>query len=160
MNQFCFLAACFLASSTIAGEIGFFSDHQDIGETAKKGEAKFDAHTKTYRISGGGENMWFAKDDFHFVYNEMKGDISLSADIQFPTSGGNAHKKGVLMIRQSLDTDSAYVDVAVHGEGLTSLQFRDAKGALTREVQTGVSKPSRVQLIKRGDEVVLLLAKS
>jgi TolB protein len=160
MNQFCFLAACFLASSTIAGEIGFFSEHQDIGETAKRGEAKFDAHTKTYRISGGGENMWFAKDDFHFVYSEMKGDCSIAADIQFPTSGGNAHKKAVLMFRQTLDTDSPFIDVAVHGEGLTSLQFRETKGGLTREVQTGASKPTRVQLIKRGDEIVLLLAKT
>ena len=32
------------------------------------------------------------------------------------------------MIRQGLDADSAYVDVALHGDGLTSLQFRDAKG--------------------------------
>jgi len=148
---------CF-AFNGFAEEVGIFSNHQEVGEVAKKGSAKFDAHTKTYRISGGGENMWFAKDDFHFVYNEMKGDISLSADIQFPTSGGNAHKKAVLMIRQSLDSDSSYIDVAVHGEGLTSLQFRDGKGAPTREVQSGVAKPTRVQLVKRGDEVVLLLA--
>ena len=33
------------------------------------------------------------------------------------------------MIRQSLDADSAYVDVALHGDGLTSLQFRDAQGS-------------------------------
>ena len=31
------------------------------------------------------------------------------------------------MIRQSLDTDSVYADVALHGSGLTSLQFRDEK---------------------------------
>ena len=45
------------------------------------------------------------------------------------------------MIRQSLDADSAYVDVALHGDGLTSLQFRDAKGAATHEVQANVSAP-------------------
>ena len=45
------------------------------------------------------------------------------------------------MIRQSLDADSAYVDVALHGDGLTSLQFREAKGAATHEVQANVSAP-------------------
>ena len=32
------------------------------------------------------------------------------------------------MIRQGLEADSAYVDVALHGDGLTSLQFREGKG--------------------------------
>ena len=57
------------------------------------------------------------------------------------------------MIRQSLDADSAYVDVALHGDGLTSLQFREAKGAATHEVQANVSAPSRVRLEKRGKYV-------
>ena len=48
------------------------------------------------------------------------------------------------MIRQSLDADSAYVDVALHGDGLTSLQFRDAKGAATHEVQANVAAPERL----------------
>ena len=48
------------------------------------------------------------------------------------------------MIRQDLEADSAYVDVALHGDGLASLQFRDAKGAATHEVQANVSAPRRV----------------
>ena len=28
------------------------------------------------------------------------------------------------MVRQSLDADSPYVDVAVHGDGLIEMQFR------------------------------------
>ena len=56
------------------------------------------------------------------------------------------------MIRQSLDGDSAYVDAARHGEGsLTSLQFRDQKGAITREVESNVSGPTRLRIEKLGD---------
>ena len=43
------------------------------------------------------------------------------------------------MIRQGLEADAAYVDAAVHGDGLTSLQFRDAKGGQTHEVQANVA---------------------
>ena len=57
------------------------------------------------------------------------------------------------MIRQSLDADSAYVDVALHGDGLTSLQFREAKGAATHEVQANVVGPARLRLEKRGKYV-------
>jgi len=31
------------------------------------------------------------------------------------------------MMRQSLDADSPYADVALHGSGLTSLQYREEK---------------------------------
>src|SRR5262249_7251027 len=72
--------------------------------------------------------------------------------------GKNAHRKACLLIRQSLDADAAYVDVAVHGDGLTSLQFRDAKGGATHEVQSLVSAPARVQIVKRGAYALLYVA--
>jgi hypothetical protein len=62
------------------------------------------------------------------------------------------------MIRQSLDADSPYVDAALHGDGLTSLQFRDGKGDVTQEVQSHVSAPTRLRLEKRGKYVLLYLA--
>jgi TolB protein len=62
------------------------------------------------------------------------------------------------MIRQNLHADAAYVDVAVHGDGLTSLQFRESKGAATHEVQANVSAPSRLRIEKRGKYALLYLA--
>jgi TolB protein len=61
----------------------------------------------------------------------------------------------VLMIRQSLDADSAYVDVARHGDGLTSLQFRHEKGQATHEVQSNIVAPTRLRIEKRGKYAVL-----
>src|SRR5262249_19778203 len=78
-------------------------------------------------------------------------DVALSADIKFLESTGNPHRKAVLMIRQSLDTDSPYVDIATHGVGLTSLQYRDEKGANTHELQANLSAPARLRIEKRGD---------
>src|SRR4051812_37803170 len=92
--------------SVASAEVGIFANHKDIGNVAHAGAATFEPHSKSYRIAGGGENMWFATDDFHFVYNEAKGDLSLAAEITFPTTGGNAHKKAVLMFRQTLEPDS------------------------------------------------------
>ena len=72
----------------------------------------------------------------------LRGDLALAADVAFVGAGTEPHRKACLMIRQSLDADSAYVDAALHGDGLTSLQFREAKGAATHEVQANVVGPA------------------
>ena len=130
---------------------GIFTDHQDVGTVLHPGSVIYDDTVHTYTISGSGENMWFGTDDFHFVWKKVSGDVALTADIAFLGTGGNPHRKAVLMIRQTLDGPSPSVDVAVHGSGLTSLQFRDVAGADTHEVESNVSAPKRVRLEKRGD---------
>jgi len=95
--------------------------------------------------------MWFGTDDFQFAWKKMSGDVAISADIAFVGDEGNPHRKAVLMIRQSLDGNAPAVDIARHGVGLTSLQFRDAAGADDHEVQSNVDGPQRLRLEKRGD---------
>ena len=133
--------------------IGIFQGHQDVGAVLHAGSAEYDRARNAYTVSGSGENMWFGIDDFHFVWKRVSGDVALTADIAFIGTGGNAHRKAVLMIRQSLDGSSPAVDVAVHGSGLTSLQFRDAPGADTHEVESNISAPKTVRIEKRGDFV-------
>ena len=134
-----------------ARPLGVFEDHQDVGTVLHPGSATFDAESGTYTITGSGENMWFGSDDFQFVWKKMSGDVAISADIAFEGEGGNPHRKAVLMIRQSLDGKSPAVDIARHGVGLTSLQFRLTPGADDREVQSNVNGPMRMRLEKRGD---------
>jgi TolB protein len=149
------LAAALFASPAIHAQagapLGVFQDHADVGTVLHPGAAKYDASTGTYTITGSGENMWFGVDDFQYVWKKMSGDVALSADIAFASESGNPHRKAVLMIRQSLDGNSPAVDVAQHGVGLTSLQFRLTPGEDDREVQANVNAPTRVRLEKRGD---------
>jgi Tol biopolymer transport system component len=138
--------------------LGLFEKNADVGTVLHPGAAKYDPAAKTYTVSGSGENMWFAKDAFQFVWTKADGDLALAADIRFVGDGKDPHRKACLMVRQGLETDAAYVDVAVHGDGLTSLQFRDAKGANTHEVQANVKAPTRVQLVRKGKYVLLYTA--
>src|SRR5579872_1980763 len=150
-----------LASGTAWAQsttIGIFENQGDVGTVLHPGSVDYDAAAKTYTISGSGENMWLAADAFQFVWKKMSGDVTLTADISFLTKTGNEHKKAALMLRQSLDADSVYVDVALHASGLTSLQFRDEKGAITREIQSNLSAPKRLRIGKRGDYVYMALA--
>jgi TolB protein len=138
--------------------LGLFESHGDIGTVLHPGSVRYDPSAQTYTVTGSGENMWFAADAFQFAWKKASGDVGLAADISFVGSGGNAHRKGVLMIRQSLDADSVYVDVARHGNGLTSLQYRDSTGGATHEIQSNLSAPRRLRIEKRGDYIYLWLS--
>jgi hypothetical protein len=139
--------------------LGIFDGQADVGGPSRGGSAEFDAAQRRYAVSGGGRNMWFSSDAFHFVWRKVSGDVTLAADIAFRGAGGNPHRKACLIVRQSLGADAAYADAALHGEGLTSLQYREAKGALTREIQSNVSAPRRLRLEKRGKYVSMSIAR-
>ena len=133
------------------GSLGLFESQSDVGSILHPGLVEYDPATKAYTVIGSGENMWLKRDDFQFVWKKVSRDVTLTADVAILGTGGEHHRKAVLMIRQSLDADSAYADAALHGDGLTSLQFRDEKGGITHEVQANVSGPTRLRLMKRGE---------
>ena len=147
-----------VCAQTGSASLGIFESHADVGATQHPGSARYDAAQHAYTLTGSGENMWFSSDAFQFAWKQVSGDVALTADIAFPQAGGNEHRKAVLMIRQSLDADSPYADVALHGDGLTSLQYRDARGATTHEIQSNISAPRRLRIEKRGDFVYVFLA--
>jgi len=152
----CLLMAAGLARAQTPLEL--FAEHTDVGTVLHPGSVVYDPARRSYTISGSGENVWAAADAFQFVWKKMEGDFTLTADISVLGQGGDPHKKAMLMARQSLDADSAYADVALHGVGLTSLQSRDARGADTHEVQSNISAPRKLRLEKHGDEFTIWLA--
>ncbi len=141
-----------------SAELGIFSHQRDIGNVARRGSVDFNPATGEYLIAGGGENMWFTNDAFHFVWTKMSGDFTLTADVKFIGTGGNPHRKACLLIRQSLKPDSVYADVALHGVGLTALQYRDTPDGTTHEIQSNISAPARMRIEKRGDYISMWLA--
>jgi hypothetical protein len=138
--------------------VGIFEATGDVGTVLYAGSVDYDTAKKSYTIAGSGENMWFKADAFQFAWKKMSGDVSLSADISFLGTGGNPHRKAVLMIRQSLDADSVYADIARHGNGMTAIQFRTEKGGLTQEVQSPNWNPKSLRIEKHGEYFTMWLA--
>ncbi len=155
---FVFLALPVMAAETNSNARGLFEGHADIGDPAQRGSTHYDSAGQSYDVAGGGKNMWFTNDAMHFVWKKVSSDVTLAADIAFEGAGGDPHRKACLLIRQDLDADSAYADAALHGDGLTSLQYRGAKGALTREIQSNVAGPRRLRIEKRGKYVSMSIA--
>lgn len=101
--------------------------------------------------------MWSTVDAFHFVWKKVSGDISLTADMAFPSIKANPdpHRKAVLMFRQTLDADAIYADAAQHGSGMTALQYRRERGATTQDIELNIESPRRIRLEKRGDMITM-----
>lgn len=140
------------ASICTAAPPGIFEGAGDVGVTPKAGSTENLEAANSYRVTGGGANIWGAADTFQFAWRRISGDVALTADIAFEGVGVNAHRKAVLMIRQDLTAGSAYADAALHGDGLTSLQYRDVAGGETKEVKSELKAPVRLRLERRGNE--------
>ncbi len=140
--------------------IGIFDGQTDIGSPARTGNAAYDEKSQHYIIEGSGVNMWFNHDQFHFVWKKMKGDFILRTNASFIGKGVEAHRKFGWMVRSSLDSSSAHVNVVVHGDGLTSLQFRKQAGATTEEIKSVLTAADVVQLERRGNIYIMSVARN
>lgn len=138
--------------------VGVFDAQTDIGKVRTAGSASYYPQLQAYQVTGSGQNMWNDHDDFHFVWKRMTGNFILSTRARFIGAGVEGHRKIGWTIRPSLETNSAHVTAAVHGDGLTSLQFRRATGAITEEAKSrdSLPNPDAVIQLERRDGVYLM----
>ncbi len=131
--------------------LGTFSNQADVGSPLHAGRATFDADKDEYTIEGAGANIWANRDEFHFVWRRLKGNFILTTNAAFPGKGVEPHRKIGWMIRASLDDDSPHASAVLHGDGLTSLQFRKTKAGVTEEVVSKVRAADVLQLERKGN---------
>jgi endoglucanase len=140
--------------------LGLFSGETEVGEVRQPGATVFDQGRGEYRVTGGGENIWGVADAFHYAWLQVAGDADLTADIRFVGDGRHEHRKAGLMLRASLDADAPYVNATVHGDGLVSLQYRQARGGETQEVKAALGAvPATLRLARRGDVFTFFVAR-
>jgi WD40 repeat protein len=139
--------------------LGDLEGHGDVGAPKIAGKASYDPAAQEYTLSAAGVNMWGARDELHFAWRRMKGDFILQARLRFVGKGKDPHRKAGVIVRASLDEDAPYADAAVHGDGLTSLQFRRSKGAATEESRSEVTGADVVQLERKGTTLTMSAAR-
>jgi TolB protein len=138
--------------------LGIFEGNTDVGTNVKPGSAQFIPATGQYIISGAGYNVWADHDEFQFVWKKMKGDFIISTRAEFLGGWVNYHRKVGVMVRKTLDGNSAHVNTVEHGDGLTSLQFRKTAGAQTEEIKAKISKANIIELERRGNLYIMRAA--
>jgi TolB protein len=148
------LLLTFIHATLLFGQfepLGVFDHHQDVGDPKLKGSAVYDKENQTYTLSGAGTNMWTMADQFHFAWKKIKGDFIIRASVKFIGKGAVAHRKIGIIARDKLTTNSRYADACVHGDILTSLQYRPADDSTTYQVVLSSYHPTEIELERSGN---------
>jgi len=156
---FILFIAAFNTVSAQPGTLGLFETQMDIGHPKNPGSAKYDAVTHTYMLKGSGYNIWFNRDEFHFLFKKIKGDFTATANFDFIGPTGNGHRKIGWMLRESTDEKSIHISAVSHGDGLTVLQWRSLTGENMKDPEGEIFFPEKlfevVQLQRIGKRIIM-----
>lgn len=101
----------------------------DAGEVGWAGSAGFSGGV--YAVSGSGIDIWNNADSFHYVFRAIAGDCTLIAQV---TGLGNVNNnvdpwsKAGVMIRETLNQDSANAFIAITGQNGSFFSWRPSTG--------------------------------
>jgi len=152
----CLLATCAPAQT---GNLGLFTNSDDIGAPPMKGAAEFDAAVVNIKLPAPVLTSGQA-DQFHYVWREMSGDFAVTATAKFLTDGID-HRKATIMLRQTTDADSPFVHFVIHGNGMPSVQFRTVKGGSANTIDMPIlgAGTFKLKLVRQGSAITVWLAK-
>lgn len=139
--------------------LGIFENQLNVGNPAILGDISFDSEKQEYTLKGSGFNMWAEHDEFQYLYKSIQGDFILRAHVRFVGEGVDPHRKIGWIVRDNLKGDSPHVNASIHGDGLTSLQYRKSPGAITEQIESTNTAPDVVQLERRDGVYYMATAK-
>ncbi|HEY3157891.1 MAG TPA: Ig-like domain-containing protein [Vicinamibacterales bacterium] len=123
----------------------------DVGLPALAGSETENAGT--FSVTGGGIDVAGVSDQFHYVYQQVSGDVNIIARVT-AVQLVNAATKGGAMIRDSLTPNGAHASMFMTaGNGLAFVQ-RSAAGGVATSTSTGMTAaPYWLKLELRADTV-------
>jgi Tol biopolymer transport system component len=140
-----------ISAQELNTQSGVFEHQSDIGNVKLPGNTTYNPEDQSYSVEGSGKNIWFGNDEFHYVWKKIKGDFILTAQVEFSGKGVEAHRKKGWMVRQSLDPGSPHISAVIHGDGLTSLQYRRKTGGDMEEKRMTIQGPDIIQFSRSGN---------
>src|SRR5262249_42296951 len=127
----------------------------EVGYPAPPGTQLYDAATQTWTLQGGGFDIFYNTDQFHFVSRPMTGDGALSARAKFvdlPNNPGNDYAKAGVMLRDTTDPGSAYYGAFLTAQHGIMVQFRTVAGDNTGQALLAdpVQGPVYLKVVRAG----------
>ena len=100
----------------------------------------------TYTMTSTGTDIWDSSDEFHFAFKETSGGARMIAKVESIENTHEFAKAGV-MIRDTLEANSAYAGVFITPENGVRFQYRDtADSSTSRQFVEGITAPQWVRL--------------
>jgi hypothetical protein len=120
----------------------------DIGGALPAGQQNVSGGTWT--IQAGGGDIWSTSDQFHFDYQSLTGDGTVTAHVDTINSAGAWAKEGV-MLRATTDPGSPYYALFVTPSNGLAVQYRTVQGGSTSQILTPGSVPQWVRVAQWTD---------
>ncbi len=134
------------------GISGVWAD-TDIGGPSPGGGVLFSNNTLT--VSGAGADIWGTSDQFNYVYQPITGDQTIIAQVSGQTNT-NAWAKAGVMIRESLNANSAFAAAIISPSNGLTFQYRTATNGVPgwNNVSTAVGATTYwVKLVRSGNTI-------
>jgi TolB protein len=147
-----------MQAQNIVNKVGSFDNLSIIGASVIPGTAKYNEIGQTYRLTNSGSNIWFGHDTCTLLWKKMNGDFIIQTRAHFIGTGHELHRKAGIMIRKTEDSSSPVISCTVHGDGLTSLQYRSNAGEDMKEIKFVISAPDVLQIEKKGNAYTMSVA--
>jgi regulation of enolase protein 1 (concanavalin A-like superfamily) len=120
----------------------------DVGDVGWPGSAGYSFGV--YTVTGSGIDIWNSADSFHYVYRAVSGDCTIISQVVSLQVTAPWAKAGV-MIRETLNQDSANVMMLISAQNGSLLSYRPATGALSSSGGGSGSAPYWVKLVRAGN---------
>lgn len=122
---------------------------QDVGAVGLLGSASIS--NGVFRVVGSGNDIWDTTDAFRFIYVPVTGNCTITARV-LSLENTDPWAKGGVMIRASLDANSANAFIAVTPANGVSFQTRSTAGGTSGfNNTTGLVAPYWIRLVRSGN---------
>lgn len=102
-------------------------------------------------ISGAGSDIFGTSDQFHYVWQALAGDGSVSARVVTETNTNAWAKTGVMM-RQSTDAQAPYYYLLLSASNVISVQYRTSYGAVAIDrYKASAAPPAYLRITRSGN---------
>lgn len=120
----------------------------NIGSVGQTGSASHSAGTFT--VSGSGADIWGTADEFRYAYQQVTGNVTLTARV---ATLGNTDPwaKGGVMIRNSLSSNAQHALTAITSSNGAAFQRRVSAGGSSTHTGTSGSAPYWVRIQRSGN---------
>ena len=120
----------------------------DIGVGFLAGGQAFNGNS--WSMIAGGNDIWATYDQFHYIWQYVNTDTTVSARV-VSTSGAGEWEKAGVMLRESTDPQAMYYGAFVTPSHGILVQYRQADGAATQQIAVPGAAPAYLRVARWTD---------
>ena len=146
------LSLCQGLATIASGQLPAGWQSVDVGDPNQPGSTSYNGRSSVFSIKGSVSDSIDTWDQFHYVYQQRKGDFIVTAEIRNMDQTDTSAKAGI-MIREALDGSSKHAMVALIPENGIVFQRRiEIGGSSFHTAGSVVTAPHWIRLIRQNNK--------